>query len=79
MTRHDDIDVIHSKHAGRPGRHSLGGYGGLEPLAILLPISDVAKRRITPAKLAIGAKLNYPRADADRRLNQMEYLPSVII
>jgi hypothetical protein len=67
MARHDDIDFIHSKHTGRAGRHSLGRYGGLEPLAILLPISGVRKRRITPAKLAIGAKLNYPGAVADRR------------
>jgi hypothetical protein len=67
VTGHDDIDFIHSKHAGRAGRHSLGRYGGLEPLTILLPISDLRKRRIAPAKLAIGAKLNDPSAVADRR------------
>ena len=68
MARHDDIDFIHSKHAGRAGRHSLGRYGGLEPLVILLPISDVRKRRIAPAQLAIGTKLNDPGAVTDRRL-----------
>jgi hypothetical protein len=67
MAGHDDIDFIHSKHAGRAGRCPPGRYGGLEPLAILLPTSDVRKRRIAPAKLAIGAKLNDPSAVADRR------------
>jgi hypothetical protein len=33
---HDDVNFIHSKDAGQAGRHSLGRYGGLEPLSLAL-------------------------------------------
>ena len=66
VARQDYIDFIHSKYAGRAGRRSLGRYRGLEPVVILLPISDVRKRRITPAKLATGTKLDYSGSFADR-------------
>jgi hypothetical protein len=61
------IEFIQSKNAGRTGRNPLGRQGGLEPITILLPISGVRERRITPAKLAAGVKLHYPGAFADRR------------
>src|ERR1700742_5137280 len=67
MAGHDDIDFIHSEDAGRTGRNSLGRQGGLEPLAVLLPISHISERRITPVELAIGIKLNHPSALSDRR------------
>jgi hypothetical protein len=77
LAGYDYIDFIHAKHAGWPGRDSSGRYGGLKPPALLRPIPDVGKRRITAAKFAIGAKLYHPSAFADL-LNQTEYLPCVI-
>jgi hypothetical protein len=67
LAGYDYIDFIHPKHAGWPGRDSPGRYGGLKSLALLRPIPDVGKRRITPAKFAIRAKLYHPSTFADRR------------
>ena len=65
VARHGYIDFVQSKHARRAGCNSFGRYGGLESLTILLPISGVRKRRITAAKLAMGAEIDHPCALTD--------------